>query len=242
MWTKKIFSVCVVFYIVLACYSSCLALNGLSETNFIGEWYLTTLRKEDVELSLAGTGAQMIMTIRNDNISLRAEGLGAEFPENTIVDSFQFIGPNLVLYNELDGLLVFSLDDEVHMSCDTGQFVLTFEKSSTPQLSARLTNVNEKQFLGQWEASHVIVDGVKIPIDALGGEIDLLIRHGYAVFHVISSEVGAELKLELSAGVTGEQLVVSKDDVFAFTVSLHEDGTASFDMEDGTVILVKTAE
>lgn len=195
-----------------------------------------------MELSLTGTGAQMIMTISDDRVALRTEGLGEEFSENMTAENFQFSGPNLVLNIEYDGLLVFRLEDEAHMSCDTGEFVLSFEKSSTPQLSARLTNVNEKQFFGQWEASHAIVDGVKIPIDALGYGIDLLIRRGYAVFHVISSEVGAELKLELNAGVTGEQLVVSKDDVFAFNVSLHEDGTASFDMEDGTFILVKTAE
>lgn len=235
---KKIVAFLLLFTAITSSFSGCFAAISREDSPFIGKWFLTSASMGDEEASVVGTGLEMSFSISSDLIIAHMKHGDEEYTEE--VTNFQQSGSNLVVFMEYDGMTVFHLDDETHMSCEMEDFKLLFEKgwNATDAMPVRATSVKEEQFFGKWEASHAIVEGLKVPMSTLGAAISLDIRSGKAVFQLSSSVANVEAKMEADTILSSDVLVVSMPGI-TFVVCLYEDGTASFELEGSTVILTK---
>lgn|GEM_PF-132405 len=210
---------------------------GLTPAYITGTWYLNAMDVMGMSMNPASMGMEMAMTLNEDNTAF-AEMAGEE---EGPTGSWAIVDDQVVVTMDGDDLAL-SLTDDGNLVAEQDEMKMTFGKEKaeveTIEASPARTDATLADFDGAWNAAFADMDGMKLPISALGLEFSATFDNGKATFTAFDSD--AEMETAVSDGVL-TATDVETGTVVVFT--LHEDGAMSCSIaEEGMLLYFEKAE
>lgn len=210
----------------------CAGALALEPGDVLGAWYLNGMEAEGFSVSPSALGMDITLVLNEDNTA------AMQMPgQEDAAGTWAIADGQLVVTVDGDGLALSLVDGDLVAEEDGMKMIFGKEKvdAEPVEASPARTDAALADFNGTWNAHLAVIEGMELPIDALGLEFGLVIEDGKATLSAFG--VSDSMEGDVSGGV----LTVSADGETTMTFTLHEDGTVSCVLEDAFTIIFQRA-
>ena len=206
------------------------------ESNFLGSWYLISVKTENMTLSAADIGLSVVLAFSEDGTVEMVMG------DETNSSTWRIQDDSAIIDDHESGVsIVCTLDGDWLVATGDDNDIMTFGREPAEPAEAIETapvrqDASIADFAGAWQMTYMTMENLRLPADTIGMEFFLIVQDSAATVAAFG------LKHEdVACIMDGFSLIVDiPENPIQFV--LHEDGALSCDMGDNNLLWLERTQ